>query len=416
MRFRNTTALLALAIAAACARGEGSAGQGPYARKVAAAIPTIEKGAGLEFKTPPKVERRTRQQVRAFLEQRFADEVADNEIEGQQIFYSRLGLIPDTMDLRRFMLDLLTEQVAGFYDPKTKVLYVVDGAPPEEVGFVVSHELVHALQDQYTNLDSIQDAKGDNDRSMAAQAVFEGQAMLVPLEAALGPGAFFPGGWDRVRDMIRQQQGSMPIFNTAPFALQEILLFPYLSGAEFMRRFESQRPGKSPYDANMPTSTEQILHEEAYFGQKRDVPTEVTLPPPAAGSVLYSDDMGEFETRLFLFQHLQDQSDAVRGAAGWDGDRYLVVRTPRGDGIVWLTVWDSNIDAAEFGSDLEEVMTKRFRSSTPRASSSGKSYTVAGRTITIWGGEVDGRSAVLYTDLPSGETYGVDGVTLQGGG
>ena len=414
MKLRSTPALLALTIAAACSSGEGSSEiKGPYAKQVAEAIPVIEKGTGLKFKERPKVETRTKEQVRSFLEQRFADEVTDDEIEGQQIMYGRLGLIPDSMDLRKFMLDLLTEQVAGFYDPKTKVLYIVDGAPPEQVGFVVSHELVHALQDQYTNLDSIQDVKGDNDRSMAAQAVFEGQAMLVPLKAALGPGAFFPGGWDRVRDLIRQQQASMPIFNSAPFALQETLLFPYLSGAEFMRRFEAKQPGEQPYNENIPTSTEQILHEQAYFGKERDAPTEVKLAEPREGKVLYSDDMGEFETRLFLFQHLQDQNDAVRGAAGWDGDRYMVIRTPRGDGVVWLTVWDSNIDAAEFGSDLEEVMSKRFRSATPRTTTAGKSYSVSNRAITIWGGELDGKNVVLYTDLPEGERYDMKGTELK---
>ena len=258
MKLRSTPALLILSLAAACTRGEGSDVKGPYAKDVAAAIPVIEKGTGLQFKEQPKVETRTKQQVRSFLEQRFADEVTDDEIEGQQIMYGRLGLIPDTMNLRKFMLDLLTEQVAGFYDPKTKVLYIVDGAPPEQVGFVVSHELVHALQDQYTNLDSIQDAKGDNDRSMAAQAVFEGQAMLVPLKAALGPGAFFPGGWDRVRDMIRKEQASMPIFNSAPFALQETLLFPYLSGADFIRRFKGNRGRTANPLEDLPVSSEQV--------------------------------------------------------------------------------------------------------------------------------------------------------------
>lgn len=416
MKVRSTPALLLLTIAAACARGEGSSDiKGPYAKQVADAIPAIEQGTGLKFKEQPKVETRTKEQVRSFLEQRFADEVSDDEIEGQQIVYGRLGMIPDTLNLKKFMLDLLTEQVAGFYDPKTKVLYIVDGAPPEQVGFVVSHELVHALQDQYTDLDSIQDAKGDNDRSMAAQAVFEGQAMLVPLKAALGPGAFFPGGWDRVRDMIRQQQTSMPIFNSAPFTLQETLLFPYLSGAEFMRRFDSERSGEQPYNENMPTSTEQILHDQAYFGKERDVPTKVELPEPRNGKVLYSDNMGEFETRLFLFQHLQDQNDAVRGAAGWDGDRYQVIRSSRGDGVVWLSVWDSNIDAGEFGSDLENVMAKRFPSATQRTTAAGKSYTVSDRTITIWGGELHGRSVVLYTDLPKGETYDVKGAKLGEG-
>ncbi|HEY9517324.1 MAG TPA: hypothetical protein VIQ74_16815 [Gemmatimonadaceae bacterium] len=409
LQLERVLVALALTAAAACGREAKAVGDGPYAKQVADAIPSIEKGTGLRFKTPPVVETRTKAQVRSFLEQRFSEDVSDAEIEGQEIFYSRLGLIPDTMKLRRFLLDLLTEQVAGFYDPKTKVLYVVDGAPPEQVGFVVSHELIHALQDQYTNLDSIQDMEGNNDRSLAAQAVFEGQAMLVPIEAALGKGVFLPGGWERVREMIRQQQANMPIFSSAPFLVQETLIFPYLSGAEFMRRFQAERPGKSPFGKDMPTSTEQILHEKAYFGATRDDPIEVTLPAPATGSVIYSDNMGEFETRLFLFQHLQDQNDAVRGAAGWDGDRYSVIRTPRGDGIAWLTVWDSAVDAAEFGSYLEEITTKRFRSATSSPTAGGHAYRVGDRTITVRGGEVQGRSSVLYTDLPAGINYGVQG-------
>jgi hypothetical protein len=124
------------------------------------------------------------------------------------------------------------------------------------------------------------------------------------------------------------------------------------------------------------------------------------------------NDFGEFGTRMFIYAHTRDQDRSIRGAAGWDGDRYQVIRTSRGDGIVWLTVWDSNIDAAEFGSDLEDVMSKRFRSAAPRATSAGKSYSVSDRTITIWGGELDGRSVVLYTDLPKGETYDVKGAKL----
>ncbi|HEU4643921.1 MAG TPA: hypothetical protein VFS44_15840 [Gemmatimonadaceae bacterium] len=402
MRSRWIWAALAVVAALACGKDKGAA-QGPYAKDVAEAIPIIERGTGLKFKHPPVLETRTKAQVRQFLEERFRQELPDSEIQGEQLLYRRLGLIPDTLDLRKFMLDLLTEQVAGFYDPKTKKLYVVEGAPPEQVNMIVTHELVHALQDQYMNLDSVQDVKGANDRSMAAQAVIEGQATLVPIQALLGPGAGMPAGWDRVREMIRENQTQMPVLASAPFVLQETLIFPYLTGAEFMRRFEAERKGETPFGPNMPTSTEQVLHPDRYFAAHRDLPTRVDLPRPAAGSVLYADDLGEFETRLFLFQHLHDQPAALRGAAGWDGDRYEVVRTPRGDGIAWLTVWDSPVDAAEFSSDVEQVMAKRFPSARATGAAGGKRWSVPGaRVVTVWGGDVDGRAAVLYTDVPDG--------------
>jgi len=390
----------------ACGRGDRVTTKGPYAKEVAQAVPMIEKATGLKFKRQPVLESRTRQQVHDFLEQRFKDDVSDSVITGEEILYRRLGLIPDTLDLRAFELRLLTEQVVGFYDPRTKVLYVVDGAPSDQVGFVVSHELVHALQDQYMNLDSIQDVRGNNDRTLAAQAVIEGQAVLVPIQAMLGPGADLPAGWDRVRDMVRQNKDKMPVFSSAPMVLQETLIFPYLSGLEFMHNFAAQRAGQEPYTA-MPTSTTQILHDSAYFGSHPEQPLGITFAAPARGSVLYTDNLGEFETRLFLFQHLQDQTEAVRGAAGWRGDRYEVIRTPHGDGIAWLSLWNGAVESAQFGSDMEQVIARRFASPAAHEGALGKSYTVKGRTITLWGGEVDGHAAVLYTDLPDGESASI---------
>ena len=390
----------------ACGRGDRVTTKGPYATEVAQAVPMIEKATGLKFKRQPVLETRTRQQVHDFLEQRFKDDVSDSVITGEEILYRRLGLIPDTLDLRAFELRLLTEQVVGFYDPRTKVLYVVDGAPSDQVGFVVSHELVHALQDQYMNLDSIQDVRGNNDRTLAAQAVIEGQAVLVPIQAMLGPGADLPAGWDRVRDMVRQNKDKMPVFSSAPMVLQETLIFPYLSGLEFMHNFAAQRAGQEPYTA-MPTSTTQILHDSAYFGSHPEQPLGITFAAPARGSVLYTDNLGEFETRLFLFQHLQDQTEAVRGAAGWRGDRYEVIRTPHGDGIAWLSLWNGAVESAQFGSDMEQVIARRFASPVAQESALGKSYRVKGRTITLWGGEVDGHAAVLYTDLPDGESASI---------
>jgi hypothetical protein len=376
---------------------------------VAAAIPEIEKGTGLKFKRPPVLQERSKDEVRQFLEREFREKLSDREIAGTQSAYRRFGLIPDTLDLRKFLVDFYTEQVAGYYDPKTRVLYLVKGAPPEQSNLIIQHELVHALQDQYTNLDSIQSQKGDNDAQMAASAVFEGHATIQQLQAMLGTGTdageLFPGAWERLRDAIRQNSSSMPQFAAAPLIIQEAAIFPYLSGAEFIRRFDRLRHGQVPFGKNMPTSTEQILHEEAYFGPKRDEPTHITLPVPADD---YQDDLGEFETRIFFYQHLQDQNEAVRAAAGWDGDRYVVLKSSRGDGLAWLTVWDSAVDAAEFTSAMEQVIAKRFGAPTAHQGSPGrKVYAAAGRTLVLQGREIQGRPAVLYLDVPVGASTNV---------
>jgi hypothetical protein len=402
---------LGLGTLGACSRDGGNGSKpvakndGPYAREVGEAVPRIEKAVGLPFKTPPKVERKSKAEVRSFLLQKFNESMPAAEISGIERTYRRFGLISDTLQLRPFMLELLTEQVVGYYDPATKVLYVVDGADPAMVNVTVTHELVHALQDQYLNLDSIQRISGDNDRQVAAQAVIEGQATFEQVQAMLGSSnlaAALPGGWDRVRDMIREGQSQMPVFSSAPMIIQETLIFPYLSGAEFMRHFEEVRPGKVPF-GEMPLSTEQILHTPAYFDSP-DPPTVVTLPELGGGAKsVYSNNLGEFETRLFLFQHLQDQNAAIRGAAGWDGDRFVLFDTKGGDGIAWVTVWDSRIDAGEFFDVVDTSILKRFRNAKPRAASSeARTYDVGGRTIQVTTTEVGGRPVVMYVDVPVG--------------
>ena len=229
-------ALLAL-LGTACAK-EPPGYEGPFKKQVRDAIPQLEEASGLRFLKLPVLQTRSRDEVRAYLEQEFNTQLTPLELAGTQTAYRLLGLLPDTLDLRAFLLDLLTEQVAGYYDPRTKVLYVVDDAAAEMRDITITHELMHALQDQHTDLMQIEALKGDNDRMVAMQAVVEGQAVCEQLAVMTGGSdgePRIPGGWGHVREMIREGQSAMPQFASAPMLLQETLLFPYLSGAEFIR-------------------------------------------------------------------------------------------------------------------------------------------------------------------------------------
>lgn len=388
MHPRWLSPLLAAVAIAACSRPDRA--QNVYAGAVSQAVPMIEKATGLRFKRPPEYLVRTRDQMHEFLDKLFDDAKSARDIAAQQALLRRLGVIPDTLDLRKLMLDLYTEQVAGLYDPKTKVLYIVEGTDPTMLDFTVQHELVHALQDQYMNLDSVENIKGDDDRGLAAAAVIEGQATLVPLQQLLGPGTNFDAGWDRVRDAIRENQAQMPVMARTPEFFQEIMIFPYLSGAEFVRRFQEKRPGRMPYGDDLPVSTAQIMHTSQYFDAPRQMPLTVTLPAPRAGTVTYDNVMGEFPTKVLLFAILHDQNEAARAAEGWVGDRYALVHTPQGEGIAWVTAFRSAVDAAEFAEAMKQIGAARYRGG------------AGGRTVSVSGGEVGGHSVVLYVDVPAG--------------
>jgi len=400
---RATVLACGLLLFAACDKQKQKL-DGPYATEVAEAVPMIEKSIGLKFKSPPKIEMRSKAQVREFVLKQFTEPQSVRDLTGQEAAYKRLGIIPDTLQLQPFLANLLEEQIVGYYDPRTKVLYVVEGAPKEVADITITHELVHALQDQYISMDSIQKVRDDNDRLSAAQAVLEGQAVYEQISIMLGGSNIainLPGGWDRIRDLIRESQSSMPIFAAAPRVIQETLIFPYLSGAEFYRNYKERKPDTLIYKA-MPASTEQIIHPAAFF-VNRDAPTRVNLGALSNATASYDNNLGEFETKLFLFEHLNDQNEAVRGAAGWDGDRYAVINTPQGPGIAWLTVWDSPVEAGEFFHIAGQAVEKRFRiKATTGASNTDKSYSGANRSVRLTAAEVSGRSVVIYVDVPSG--------------
>jgi hypothetical protein len=326
-------------------------------------IPAVERAARLRFRQRPVVLRRSRAQVRDYVIHKFDDDLPPPELGGAQAAYRLFGLIPDSLDLRRTMVDLLTEQVAGYFDPDSNALYIPTDIDPSQARLVISHELVHALQHQYLNLDSLIELKRQNDRRSAAQAILEGQATLAQILVLMPEQKIesLPNFWD-LRTALGGQQDQMKVFGSAPLWLRESLIFPYLGGAEFVRWFDREYPGKQPYGVRMPISTEQILHPARY--EAGDRPDAVVFESPAPDTVRYEDGLGEFEIRLLLEQHLGDNSAAAGFAAGWDGDRYQVLggvsaAGPGEAALVWYTLWDDPASAARFRKGLESAWVRR---------------------------------------------------------
>jgi len=313
-------------------------------------VPQVERAVGLKFKRQPVVAVRSRDQLRAYLERKVRNEYPPAELRAEARAYRAFRLVADSVDLLKMQLDLLQEQVAGFYDPDSTTLFVIAGGDPVTLRAVISHELVHALQDQYTNLNAILHARRQSDRQAAGQAVMEGQATVAGMLAITNvTAAQLAERWDTFRGAVRDQQESFGQLASAPLILRESLLFPYMAGAEFILGFETRRsdPDEQPYNSRLPISTEQILHASRYTAGER--PVRVTLPRPGAGDTLvYDDDMGEFGIRVALQSWGVTEPDAVAAAAGWNGDRYAILGSRAGTALVWVVAWDTPADAADF--------------------------------------------------------------------
>jgi hypothetical protein len=355
-------AAVAVALTVAC-RGEPVRAQrdAGLAHLVDSLKPAVERAAGLRFKRTPNSALRSREQVRKYLIAKLRQELPPERVRGVEAAYRLLGMLPDTLDLERLLVDLYSEQVAGFYDPDSTMFFGVAGADPLQLKLVLAHEMVHALQGQYLPLDSILHDIHSNDRLTAAQAVLEGQATLVSIRV-LSPGQDVtaePEFWEAYRQQVTAQQGSMPVFARAPLLVRETLLFPYLDGAEFMRWWATSPFADSlPSGPRMPASTEQILHPDRYLKHDQPVPLRFAGGPAR----LYQDGLGEMEI-LVLEAQLQGQHETPRTAVplGWGGDLYGVYDAPGGPALVWYAVWDDARSADRFAAGTGGRLRARSR-------------------------------------------------------
>jgi len=355
----------------------------------------VERATGLTFKATPRVSIRSRQQVRAYLIRKLDEQLPPAKLHGLETTYRLFGLLPDTLGLRALLVDLYTEQVAGYYDPDSATLFAVADADPVQLRLVLAHEMIHALQGQYIPLDSILHDTSNNDRLTAAQAVLEGQATLVSIEV-LAPGQNVganPEFWELYREQIRQQQSSMPVFAKAPLVVRESLIFPYLAGAEFMHWWEtSPLRDTVPYGPRMPVSTEQILFPDRYL--RGDVPVPLVLPPNS--EVIHEDALGETEIRVLMARLAGARTVRAGGPIGWGGDRYRVFRTPSGPALIWYVVWDDTRSAERFtwgyGGKLRSTSREGYRTMLESFELNGKPamrYVLAPISWEGWGDEPD---------------------------
>ena len=311
----------------------------------------------LELKTEIKDDYLTREQLRARLTADLNEEYPPALAEQDELFLKALGLLPPDADLRKTLLDLYTEQIAGFYDPATDEMYLVSqggelGALEE---LTYAHEVVHALQDQNFDLEKLIDENKENDDAdLATRALVEGDATVLQYAYLIANPALL----SQIREGLSGALPDSPLLDAAPPIISQTLLFSYQEGQIFASRLwrEAGWAGVNAAYRRLPASTEQILHPEKYDARDEPKPVRIADLAPTLGAGWkkgIENTMGEFQTRVLLAGgDSQNGQTAETAAAGWGGDRYAMWTSGQDEVIVWRSVWDSENDASEFVAAL----------------------------------------------------------------
>jgi hypothetical protein len=335
------------------------------ARSIAGQMASIR---GLPLRQAIDFQVSDRASVRAYAEASLSRQMPAEGWAAYQALLVHTGLIPAGTDLEELVVQLYTEQIAGYYDPARKTFYLADWLPELLQRGVVAHEVTHALQDQHFGLERwLAEVSPSEDGSLARAAVAEGDAMMAMIAYMLEPMGATVEDLPPLSRLLAGQSGAIadayPSFESAPPALQRLLLFPYVEGSDFVRAALA-RGGWASVDRlyrDPPSSTEQILHPDRYF-EARDEPRLVELPAAEGEAPLLSGSWGEFGTRLVLAASLADSALPASAALGWDGDRYGLWRTPDGGlRYLWVSVWDGPGDAERFADAYAQGALDRAR-------------------------------------------------------
>ena len=283
---------------------------------------------GLKQLSPLKKTLRSRDEIRAYLLKQMDDDKDAKERYASDRSAEAFGLIPKGFDLDSFMVDLLTEQIAGLYDPKAREFYIADWIALADQRMVMAHELTHALEDQHFHIDDWEKAaKPNSDAELAREAVLEGSATAAMVDYMLqGTGKSLNDLPDFDPSAVMGDMENTPNLKKAPPFIKDVLVFPYLSGMTFTT--QAMKPGGWSALPKLflkpPVSTQQILHPALY--QTGKVPDKVELPGVEAlagpqWTKLEEDINGELGWREILRQFL-DHGLADTVAESWSGDKY----------------------------------------------------------------------------------------------
>jgi hypothetical protein len=346
------------------------------------------KQTGLPIRKPVKRRLTSRDEVEAYLTKHMKDEDV-KRLQRSELVLKKFGLLPRDFDLEKLLVALLREQVAGYYDPKTKTVNLLDWVPMEEQEPVMAHELTHALQDQAVGLNKwmkhgekdLGETKKDptpadienDEMDDAREAVVEGQAELVMLQYELAPvGRSVLDSPDLVDSMESQMANGTDdskVFKDAPIFLRESLTFPYNYGMKFEIALLEKGGKEKAFAAalaNPPYSTRQIMQPETYLSGEQIAPMSTLEFRHDFKDYVKFDfgEMGEFDAAVLIEQYAGKKL-SEQLYPEWRGGYYYAARPKNNTGaplgLLYVSRWSTAEKASDFAAIYARALTQRYK-------------------------------------------------------
>lgn len=346
------------------------------------------KETGLRVKRDVKRRLTGRDEVVAYLTKHMNDEDTQR-LRRSELVLKKFGLLPRDFNLETFLVSLLREEVAGYYDPKTRTVNLLDWVPIEEQEPVMAHELTHALQDQEIGLQKWM-KKGDKDLGeskkdptpadiendevdSAREAVIEGQAQAMMFQYALAPTGHSittsPALVGAMQEESLTGTPSTKVFNEAPIFMKESLTFPYSYGMDFVIKL-MQNGGKEKGFAallrNPPHTTRQIMQPETYLSGEKIEP--MRLPAFNRDFKDYQKfdigAMGEFDVAVLIEQYAGRPLSKYMFPE-WRGGYYYAGKL-KGNAtaplsLLYISRWSSQDVASQFAGIYAHSLKRRYK-------------------------------------------------------
>jgi hypothetical protein len=361
---------------------------GQLFRDVDTILDFASKDTSLPLKHEVKRRMAGRDEVVSYLKKNMAEDKDVQRLRRTELVLKKFGLLPKDFDLQTFLVSLLEEQVAGYYDSKTKTVNLLDWVVPDLQRPVLAHELTHALQDQSFGLDKWLrknsedlDAKKKltpdditkDENSEARQAVVEGQAMVVLLDYMLAPMHRTVVDSPEIVETLNEDMAAgtpdSVQYRNAPIFLKESLTFPYRYGVEFeaelLRAQGKEKAFVAPFQ-NPPRTSREIMEPKTYLSGERLAP----LPLPDFKRIFKDYDrfdigaIGEFDVDVLAEQYA-GQETAHRIYPNWRGGYYYSVHlkgNPSGAlGLVFVSRWSSAKWAEQFAAIYARGVPQRYK-------------------------------------------------------
>lgn len=344
------------------------------------------KETGLPIKQIVKRRLTSRDEVTDFIQKNMAKDKDAERLRRSELVLKKFGLLPRDFNMQEFLVALLREQIAGYYDPKTKFVNLLNWIDPQQQRPVLAHELTHALQDQSFGLKRWMKSEDPADRksptaaditgdeiSTVRQAVVEGQAMVVLIDYMLAPTGQSLQSSPQIAEALKAgmlvgSADSVQMHN-APNFIREALTFPYRYGLDFEAALLAKGGRKKAYEdtfKNPPVSTRQIMEPDTYLSGERIAP----LPVPDFKHIFQNynridiGSIGEFDAAMLIDQYAGVET-SQKLYPHWRGGYYYAAK-PKGDlsaalGLFYISRWSSPQRAGQFAAIYGKSLWKRYK-------------------------------------------------------